>query len=393
MSGIGQCSVIFMTAQLDHFLQAALISFTVCFALLATSAWLSTHIRRADLSARQSVHLRPTLRLGGVGILLAMWIEILTSGNTLLLTLLVCSLPVFLTGFLEDIGYSQSPRRRLALAALSSGIVIAFSGTYIHSSGFSGLDFMFAVPLFAIAFTMLATAGLIHAFNLVDGMNGLSGIVALAGALGIAAISRRAEVSLLDLPTAPLMGAMLGFLVLNYPAGRIFLGDAGAYTVGFLLAWMAVFLLAEAPSVSPWALVLVFFWPIADTLLAIWRRILLRAPVGAPDRLHAHHVAMRVIEILVLKRKDRKLSNPLATLFVTPLILMPTATGVVLWSDTYWSVVAVVGFAFLFVTTYRLAIVSARTLRAFPRPSSARTAFAGVGSKRTPLQIQPETGK
>lgn len=380
-------------AHLGQFIQAALISFAVSCALLNWSVQLSARINRTDLSARQAVHLRPALRLGGIGILVGLWIEGLIGGNSLLVTLLACSLLVFVSGLMEDVGISQSPRRRLAFAALSSAIVIFASGTYIRSGGISGLEFIFALPLFAIPFTVFATVGLVHSFNLVDGMNGLSGVVSLVVTLALVAIGHSAGVNLLDVPAASLMGAVLGFLVLNYPAGRIFLGDAGAYTVGFLLAWMAVFLLSASPSVSPWALVLVFFWPVADTLLAIWRRILLRAPIGVPDRLHAHHVAMRVIEILVLGRRARQLSNPLATLFLAPLIVMPAVAGIVLWNDTCGSVVALLCFAFLFVAAYRVAILSARSRRRSPKPSAARPPSLAVHPSRILPPEQPELGK
>lgn len=362
------------------FLVAMSVSLALCLGLLVLAPRLLALIQRSDLSARQTAHLRPTLRLGGIGIVAGLWAVLLNHAQDLhlLLLMLASSLPVFLSGLLEDVGLTQSPKRRLVMAALSSEILIAITGVHIDRSGLVALDLLFATHLFSITFTIFVTVGLIHAFNLVDGVNGMAGTVALTASLGLAAIAYKAGVDDLDLPLTALVGSIVAFLILNYPSGRIFLGDAGAYTVGFILAWLAVFLLAEAPAVSPWALVLIFFWPIADTLLAIWRRILLRAPIGAPDRLHAHHVAMRVIEILILRRKKRHLSNPLATLAAAPLIVPPALAGILFWDDTLSSVVALLGFATLFVAAYRFAIVGAQNLRALSRASGGRPAFLAV---------------
>lgn len=364
-----------------HVLMGFLVTTAICFSLSLLSSRLVPLISRSDLNARQTAHLRPTLRLGGMGILAGVWVVALIQQDPLLLTLLSCSLPVFLIGLLEDIGHLQSPRRRLLVAAASSVAVMIVTGTYIQNGGNPVLDYLLALPALGMLFTVFATVGLIHAFNLIDGVNGLGGAVALIGSIGLAAIGYRAGVEIIELPVAALAGAMLGFLVLNYPLGRIFLGDAGAYTVGFLLAWMAVFLLAAVPTVSHWALVLLFFWPIADTLLAILRRILLRAPIGAPDRLHAHHVAMRIIEIVVLQRKDRRFSNPMTTLVAVPFMLPPALAAILLWNDPIGSGVALLGFGLLFVASYRFVIIRARNLRASAKVSRTRKALIVPGDR------------
>jgi UDP-N-acetylmuramyl pentapeptide phosphotransferase/UDP-N-acetylglucosamine-1-phosphate transferase len=153
-------------------------------------------------------------------------------------------------------------------------------------------------------------------------------------------------------PLSILIGAILGFAAFNFPFGRIFLGDGGAYTIGFLLAWLAIFLLSLAPAFSPWAVLLIFFWPIADTLLAIWRRVAGRVSVGQPDRLHVHQVIMRAVEILFLKRRHRAVSNPLTTLIIQPFMLTPVVFGVVFWDSSRHAALALLVFSVFFVFSY-----------------------------------------
>ena len=84
---------------------------------------------------------------------------------------------------------------------------------------------------------------------------------------------------------------------------------------------------------------LYFFWPVADTGLAIWRRWKLGNPTDRPDRLHFHQLAMRFIEIRFLGRDKRNLANPLATVALIPFISIPQIFGVFFWNDfsaTVW---------------------------------------------------------
>ena len=125
---------------------------------------------------------------------------------------------------------------------------------------------------FAIAFTIFAGAGICNGFNLIDGVNGLSASVGVMAALSMAAIAARSgDAAMIDLNMI-VIGSLLGFLVFNFPLGKIFLGDAGAYGLGHILSWFAIALMVRLDDLTPWAVMLIFFWPVADTFLAIYRR-------------------------------------------------------------------------------------------------------------------------
>ena len=65
---------------------------------------------------------------------------------------------------------------------------------------------------------------------------------------------------------------IFGFFIENYPFGLIFLGDTGAYTIGFVLGWIGIAILINIPDVSPWAILLTLFWSVGDTLLGVYHR-------------------------------------------------------------------------------------------------------------------------
>lgn len=322
-------------------------------------------IRQNDLTAVQSMHTQPTLRLAGFAIFVSIFMTdiIFAAEPGILRLLLWSSLPMFALGLLEDLGIHQSPSRRLVSSIVAGGIFIAITGTYLRDPGTVVIDWLFQYWLIAVGFTLFITAGIVHAFNLIDGLNGLSGSIALVACTGIAAIASQAGLSHFSLPSAIICGAVIGFLALNFPFGRLFMGDAGAYGIGFLLSWLSLAVLNAAPEVSPWAMLMMFFWPIADTALTIWRRLHSGRPVGHPDRLHFHQVIMRLIEMSALGKRGRRYSNPFATVVLFPFMATPPLLGVLFWDNNSLSALCFSLFAALFSASYVLAIKSAWRLR------------------------------
>ena len=162
---------------------------------------------------------------------------------------------------------------------------------------------------FGILFTIFATVGVVNAFNLIDGLNGLSSFVTVSVAVSLSIISFQSENTQISIFLVLMVAAVLGFLVLNFPLGKIFLGDGGAYAMGHLLVWSAIILINGSTDVSAFSILLVFFWPVADTGLAIWRRWKLGNPPDRPDRLHFHQLAMRFLEIRFFGRDRREIAK------------------------------------------------------------------------------------
>lgn len=85
-----------------------------------------------------------------------------------------------------------------------------------------------------------------------------------------------------------LIGALAGILTLNWPRGKLFLGDGGAYMAGAALGWITIMIYARVPEVSAWALLLICAYPIQEVLFSIWQRRRRKKHWGHPDRLHLH---------------------------------------------------------------------------------------------------------
>jgi len=320
----------------------------------ARNAWARL-TRHGDLRAIQTAHQTPTPRLGGIAVFLALALSATLAFGAapgLWLWLLISTLPLFLSGAAEDLGHRVAPVGRFGAAILSGALAVQITGLWIHKAGVPGLDWLLHFSALAIFGTVMASAGIAHAFNLIDGLNGLAGLTAVFGAVGLALTARAVGDAEVFTLACLIAAGVLGFLIFNYPYGRIFFGDAGAYSVGFLLAWLAITLTARHEGVSALAMLLMVFWPLADMALAMYRRRRRNLPVSAPDRLHFHQLVMRGLEIEVFGRRQRRFTNPLATLVMLPFVAAPVLLGVQLHDKPLLAALALVLCLGLFFATY-----------------------------------------
>ena len=349
------------------------VSFILCLIIILSSGYGFSRRGEGDETAVQSAHSGFVPRVGGLAIYISILvlIPLLSFGFIPLsvvfnldpeqLTLLILSAaPVFSVGLAEDLGHDISPKARLIASAVSSFIAILLFKVWLDSLGIPGFDMLLMFAPVGILFTIFATVGVVNAFNLIDGLNGLASYVTVSVAVSLSTIAFQAGNTQVSLFLVLIVAAVLGFMVLNFPMGKIFLGDGGAYALGHLLVWSAIILINDVTEVSAFAILLVFFWPVADTGLAIWRRWKLGNPTDRPDRLHFHQLAMRFLEIRFFGRDRREITNPMATVILIPLISAPQVLGVLFWDDFQASVVSTAGMGLLFIMTYLFGIAIAK---------------------------------
>jgi len=246
----------------------------------------------------QKFHAAPTPRIGGLEVMAGLFV----SGAVLLAIaqsasseqfgyLLLASLPAFLGGIAEDVTKNVSVLARLALTMVAAALGAWLLGAVIPRLDIPGFDVLLRWAPFAIAFTIFAVGGVANAINIIDGYNGLAGGHAVIVLAAMAWVSALVGDAFLFTSALAMIGALLGFLAWNYPKGRIFLGDGGAYLLGFWLAELSVLLVVRHPEVSPWFPMLLLVYPIFETIFSIYRRKVMQGQSpGQPDRLHLHQV-------------------------------------------------------------------------------------------------------
>ncbi|MCW5649321.1 MAG: glycosyltransferase family 4 protein [Ramlibacter sp.] len=269
-------------------------SFLSSVALVATKS-SHGHFSLDSTIGIQKVHGTPTPRIGGVAIALGLiaCVALNAPASPLLLLMLLASIPAFAMGLWEDVTKRVPVYARL-LATMVSGILGWWlTDTSLTRVNVPGLDWLLMFGPLSVLFTAFAVSGAANAVNIIDGFNGLASgsvLVALAALGMIAAQAGDTELVHLCL----LVGAVAaGFLMVNFPFGKIFLGDGGAYLLGFLMGWIAVMLPMRNPSVSVWATLLACAYPIVETGFSIVRRRRHHRSPGAADRLHLHSLVNR----------------------------------------------------------------------------------------------------
>jgi len=283
------------------------------FGVAMVVAWVLVHTRDHHLhltgdhpdSGPQKLHTEATPRVGGLAVMAGLLVSLaclyFIAAPALRAQLdglrpgwLLGALgPLFALGLLEDIWQSVSVRLRLGVSLASGALAYAMAGVRVPALGLAGVDsFIQSQPLlaqlFPLIFTLVALAGLVHAMNIVDGLNGLLAGITLVVLGVLAFVAASFDETALMLLAMSGMAATAGFAVFNFPRGRLFCGDAGAYLIGYLVAVIVILLVVRQRSISPWFALAVVIHPVTETLYSVWRRFRLGLPPTHPDARHMH---------------------------------------------------------------------------------------------------------
>ncbi|MFP5462460.1 MAG: MraY family glycosyltransferase, partial [Gammaproteobacteria bacterium] len=247
----------------------------------------------ADVHDRRRVHARPVPQIGGLAVLVAMGLGSLAISakspaiGGVILLLLGSALPAFAGGFLEDLTGRVHPRVRLALMTVAVLLGWLLLDLRIPRVDIPFLDPLVAIPAVGVLLTVLGMLTVTNGINLIDGLNGLAGMVCLAMLCGLAIVALEVGDPVIVSASLLAAGAVVGFQFWNYPKAHLFLGDGGAYLLGFLLGALSILLVARNPGVSAWFPPLLLAYPLLEVAFSIWRRKVLRGDAsGMPDAAH-----------------------------------------------------------------------------------------------------------
>jgi UDP-GlcNAc:undecaprenyl-phosphate/decaprenyl-phosphate GlcNAc-1-phosphate transferase len=262
--------------------------------------------------------------------------------------LALSAIPAFAGGFGDDITKKAGVFARLMLTFASAVFASLLVGATLDRLDMPGLDALLLWPLFAIAFTAFAVGGIANSINIIDGYNGLASGYAVIVLAALAWVAGQVGDPVVLTASLAMLGALLGFLVWNYPGGKIFMGDGGAYLLGFWLAELAVLLVVRNPDVSPWFPLMLLAYPITDTLFSIYRRHIIHGgSAGDADAMHLHQLIFSRLARIGVGSKDaehRRRRNNL----VAPYIWIVGATFALLsllaWRSTPWLLTLAVCF-------------------------------------------------
>jgi UDP-N-acetylmuramyl pentapeptide phosphotransferase/UDP-N-acetylglucosamine-1-phosphate transferase len=313
-----------------------------------------------DLSGPQKIHSKSVPRIGGISIatgLLAATLINLQSSVTepVKVTLLLCAIPTFAIGLTEDLTKKISVKTRMLFTALAALLVVYLLDASITRLDIWGLNYLISIPLVAIVFTAFSITGLANAYNIIDGFNGLSSMVGIITLLGLAYVGFQfQDTTILSLGLI-MVGAIFGFFIWNYPRGLIFLGDGGAYLIGFWVATLSVLMIVRHPSISPWFALLINGYPVLETLFTIYRRKIHQGKSpGQPDGIHFHTlIYRRILNPTSVNNKYVLLNaNSRTGSYLWLLCSFAVVPAILSWQSTPILIVFTLLFTFFYVWLY-----------------------------------------
>ena len=323
--------------------------------LVATQRWHG-HFSMDGTDGIQKHHETPTPRIGGVAIVLglvAAWLLAAHEVRGVLGPMLLAGIPAFAFGLAEDVTKKVGVLTRLLATTFSGFLAWYLTGVAMQDTGLPPLDWLLSFMPVAVLFTAFAVGGVANAINIIDGFNGLAAgsLVIMLGAMGLIALNvgepAIATVCFLVASCA------LGFGAVNWPLGKVFLGDGGAYLLGFMLAWMAVQLPMRSPLVNGWTTMLVCAYPVLEVFFSVRRR---RKRVGShpgqPDKAHLHHFLHRRLVRPHLPHMSPTMQNGLTSPFCWLYAALPAGWAVVFASNTLMLALGLAVAVFTYAAIY-----------------------------------------
>ena len=329
-------------------------SFALCVLLVLTKRWHGA-LTMDHMEGIQKFHTDPTPRIGGVPIVLGLvvaWGKAPEDIKALITPILFAGLPAFIFGMLEDITKRIGVMQRL-LATMASGLLAWWITDYsLTRVDIWGVDWLLGFTLLSALFTAFAVGGVANSINIIDGFNGLASTASTLAFLGYAMIAWQVG----DLQLAGLalvLGACVwGFFWVNWPLGKIFLGDGGSYFIGFALAWVAVMLIERNHGVSAFAALVVCVHPVTEVLFSIYRRKIKKTHAGHPDRLHFHSLVKRRYVARWFGHCSSRIRNSITGALVASMTVTAVVAANLFYDHVALSAAAFVGLALGYVAIY-----------------------------------------
>ena len=338
-----------------------LVAFAVAVFLVFTKQWHG-RFSMDGLVGIQKNHSKPTPRIGGVSVIAGVVAANLVAQPEraeLLGVMLVAGLPALLFGLAEDVTKRVGVMARL-LATIASGVLGWWlTGVSITGVDVPVLDSLLAYTAVSVVFTAVAVGGVANAVNIIDGFNGLASGFLVIAFIGVALVSAAVGDVHLAFACLAIAAAMLGFWLVNWPWGQLFLGDGGSYFGGFALAWSTVLLIERNVGVSAFVPLLICIHPVTEVLLSIYRRRMTKVNPGHPDRLHLHTLVMRrVVKPLLTRlypdepRMVNRLRNSVTGLLLALGTVPTVLVALLAIHSTWFAALACLGFVLVYVSLY-----------------------------------------
>jgi UDP-GlcNAc:undecaprenyl-phosphate GlcNAc-1-phosphate transferase len=272
------------------YLSTLLLALCVTVSLIPLFTKIAQKMNALDVPDERKIHIIPTPRIGGLAIAIGVFVAMFLwkdEGGFLKAYIIGSAIIVFF-GIIDDVR-GLNYKIKFACQIVAALIIIFYGGLKITHLGMLLPDNMLLPGWIAIPLTIVLIVGVTNAINLADGLDGLAGGLCLLGFCCIGYLAFLEDNTILTLISISLIGAIFGFLRFNtYPAS-LFMGDTGSQFLGFSLVTVSVALTQGATALSPVLPIIIFGFPVLDTIVVMVYRLIEGRSPFLPDKKHFHH--------------------------------------------------------------------------------------------------------
>lgn len=316
---------------ISHFSQTSLLaSIGVMITLYAViiilwPRWRQSKSFLQNYQGIQRAHEGEVPRLGGLVIyigLLVYWL-LCERGKAMpfIGCLLISSLPLIFISIKEDLLHNTRAVTRLGCMAASCILFFLYYDiTYPSIELLVISDWLNNSPVFSLLFFSFCVLVVINGSNLIDGANGLLPMTLLMQALCLMYITYETNDSINMIRLIYIFVPVIIFLGFNFPWGKIFLGDSGAYFLGFMMSLLTIIIFSEHPETPTWVAVLILFYPSFELLFSIIRKTIERKSPMEPDLDHLH---LKMFHLLNSQLQKSRVANCMVMPFLALIWAMP----------------------------------------------------------------------
>lgn len=322
--------------------------------IISTKKW---HINyTADqIIGIQKVHNNFTPRIGGLSIFIGVFIAycfVPEEHKDILGKLLFASLPAFLFGLLEDITKKVGVWERLLATIFSVIIAIYLTNYYLSNVNIIGIDFLLKFFFISVFVTSLSVSGVANSFNIIDGLNGLTSLTAIFISITIALIALKVGDILIFTIVLVYCSVLLGFFIVNWPFGKIFLGDGGSYFIGFSLAYLSIMLIVRNPNIEALAILLIFLHPVFEVIFSIYRRLKKGKSISQPDKLHLHSLVYFNFTQKYFPNFKKNFNNSASGLTVSLSVLVTNIIAILIFENKLLLIITIIIWIKMYILIY-----------------------------------------
>ena len=312
----------------------------------------SNNINSIEYSGEQRVHEGEVARVGGLLIYIFLILFSFLTSNPLLSQplqlILLCALPMMIVTVKEDFFHNVGFKTRLIALIISSFLLLNLAVESFPVVNYIPLiSNLFNSPLFSFCFFTICLVALANGCNFIDGMNGLFGFYILGCLMSCLQLTYIVNDQFMGQYILLYAIPVILFLSLNFPLGKIFMGDSGAYLMALLTGVWVISFFSIHDFISSWNAGLILFYPIIEVAYSFVRKLFQKKSPFYPDREHLH---LKVFDILNTALNKPRLSNNLTTIFLAVFWLTPTLILPWVYSSQLRVVICLAILSFCYIT-------------------------------------------